>query len=90
MNIKEWRSSMGAKTQKQSPISAKSIPAQMGKTIYPKPYVAFVKGRLKQKLGDRTAGDEVTYPHDDLKAIASTNSEWTLTHQDGRPYEMQP
>ena len=37
---------------KQSPISAKSIPAPMGKTIYPEPYASFVKGRLKHKLGE--------------------------------------
>lgn len=35
----------------QSPISAKSIPASMGKTIYPEPYAALVQGRLKRKLG---------------------------------------
>ncbi|MBE9171209.1 cupin domain-containing protein [Pleurocapsales cyanobacterium LEGE 06147] len=35
-----------------SPISAKSIPATMGKTIYPEPYAALVKGRLKRKLGE--------------------------------------
>ena len=37
---------------KQSPISAKSIPASMGKTIYPEPYASLVKGRLKRKLGE--------------------------------------
>jgi uncharacterized cupin superfamily protein len=36
----------------QSPISAKSIPAPMGKTIYPQPYASLVEGRLKRKLGD--------------------------------------
>lgn len=36
----------------QSPISAKSIPASMGKTIYSEPYAALVKGRLKRKLGE--------------------------------------
>ncbi len=35
----------------QSPISAKSIPAILGQTIYPEPYAAQVKGRLKRKLG---------------------------------------
>jgi uncharacterized cupin superfamily protein len=154
----------------QSPISAKSIPAPMGKTIYPQPYASLVEGRLKRKLGDffgltnfgvnltdlspgamsalahshsqqdefifvlegtptlllgkeefilhpgecyglkagtgithqlvnqshenvtyleigdRTKGDEVEYPNDDLKATQSTNGLWTLTHKDGRPY----
>ncbi|MGH2413693.1 MAG: cupin domain-containing protein [Microcystaceae cyanobacterium] len=35
----------------QSPMSAESISATMGKTIYPEPYAALVKGRLKRKLG---------------------------------------
>ncbi len=154
----------------KAPISAKSIPAQMGKTIYPEPYAALVEGRLKRKLGeffgltnfginltdlapgaisalahshslqdefifvlegtptlvlgkeeytlhpgdcyglkagtgiahqlvnrsqenvtyleigDRTAGDQVEYPNDDLKATQLTNGRWTLTHKDGRPY----
>lgn len=155
---------------KQSPISAGSISAAMGKTIYPEPYASLVAGRLKRKLGeffgltnfgvnlthlspgaisalahshskqdefifvlegtptlvlgkeeftlnpgdcygfkagtgiahqlvnrseenvtyleigDRTKGDEVEYPNDDLKATQSTNGVWTLTHKDGRPY----
>jgi uncharacterized cupin superfamily protein len=37
---------------KQLPIAAAAIPAQLGKTIYPEPYTALVKGRLKRKLGD--------------------------------------
>jgi uncharacterized cupin superfamily protein len=155
---------------KQSPISAKSIPAPMGKTIYPEPYAALVKGRLKRKLGeffgltnfgvnlthlspgaisalvhshskqdefifvlegtptlvlgkeeftlnpgdcygfksgtgiahqlinrseetvtyleigDRTAGDQVEYPNDDLNATQLTHGLWTFTHKNGRPY----
>jgi uncharacterized cupin superfamily protein len=154
----------------QSPISAKSIPASMGKTIYPEPYAALVKGRLKRKLGeyfgltnfgvnlthlnpgaisalahnhskqdefililegtptlvlaqeefvlhpgdcygfkagtgiahqlvnrseenvtyleigDRSCGDEVEYPNDDLKATQLPNGVWTVTHKDGRAY----
>ena len=35
----------------QSPVSATSIPAAMGKTIYPEPFAALVEGRLKRKLG---------------------------------------
>ena len=154
----------------QSPISAQSVPATIGRTIYPDPYAAQVKGRLKLKLGecfgltqfgvnlthlspgavsalahshskqdefifilegtptlvlgeqefllnpgdcygfkagtgiahqlvnrsqetviylemgDRTIGDEVEYPNDDLKAVQAANGEWILTHKDGRPY----
>lgn len=154
----------------RSPISAESVPAPMGKTIYPDPYASLVKGRLKRKLGevfgltnfgvnlthlapgavsalahthskqdefifvlegtptlvlgeeeftlspgecygfkagtgiahqlvnrskarvtyleigDRTEGDEVEYPNDDLKATQLTNGVWMLTHKDGRPY----
>ncbi len=154
----------------QSPISAESIPAKMGQTIYPEPYAAMVKGRLKRKLGevfgltnfgvnlthlspgamsalahshskqdefifvlegtptlvlgeeefvlnpgdcyglkagtgiahqlvnrseeiatyleigDRTEGDEVEYPNEDLKATQLANGTWALTHKDGRAY----
>jgi uncharacterized cupin superfamily protein len=37
---------------KQSPISAESISAPLGKTIYPEPYAALLKGRRKRKLGE--------------------------------------
>jgi uncharacterized cupin superfamily protein len=154
----------------RSPISAKSIPASIGKTNYPAPYASLVEGRLKRKLGDsfgltnlgvnlthlspgamsalahshskqdeciyilegtpililgkeeftlnpgdchgfkagtgiahhlinrsqenvtyleigdRTIGDEVEYPNDDLKATQLQNGEWRMTHKDGRPY----
>jgi uncharacterized cupin superfamily protein len=154
----------------QAPISAQSVPATIGKTIYPEPYASQVKGRLKQKLGecfgltqfgvnvthlapgaisalahshskqdefiyvlegnptlvlgeqefllsagdcygfkagigiahqlvnrsqatvtylemgDRTTGDEVEYPNDDLKATQATDDAWILTHKDGSPY----
>jgi uncharacterized cupin superfamily protein len=153
-----------------TPISAQSVPATLGKTIYPEPYAAQVKGRLKRKLGecfgltqfgvnlthlepgavsallhshskqdefiyvlegsltlvlgdqefllgagdcygfkagtgvahqlvnrslatvtylemgDRTPGDEVAYPNDDLKATQTANGAWILTHKDGRSY----
>jgi len=38
------------------------------------------------EIGDRTEGDEVDYPNDDLKAIQLANGVWSLTHKDGRPY----
>jgi uncharacterized cupin superfamily protein len=38
------------------------------------------------EIGDRTPGDEVEYPNDDLKATLLTNGVWKLTHKDGRPY----
>ena len=154
----------------QLPISAQSVPATMGQTIYPEPYASQVKGRLKRKLGnyfgltqfgvnltqllpgavstlahshskqdefililegsptlvlgeaefslnpgdcygfkagtgiahqlvnrssevaiyleigDRTPGDKVEYPNDDLKATQAANGAWILTHKDGTPY----
>jgi uncharacterized cupin superfamily protein len=155
---------------KQSPISAESISAPLGKTIYPEPYAALLKGRRKRKLGeyfglthfginlthlapgavsalahshskqeefililegsptlvldgeefilhsgdcygfkagtgiahqlinrsegnvtylevgDRTEGDEVEYPNDDLKATQLPNGQWSFHHKDGRIY----
>ena len=38
------------------------------------------------EIGDRTAGDEVEYPNDDLKATQLPNGAWALSHKDGRPY----
>jgi uncharacterized cupin superfamily protein len=38
------------------------------------------------EIGDRTVGDEVTYPNDDLKATQLANGEWSVTHKDGQPY----
>jgi uncharacterized cupin superfamily protein len=36
------------------------------------------------EVGDRTPGDTVEYPDDDLTAIQSVG--WTVAHKDGRPY----
>ena len=38
------------------------------------------------EIGDRTAGDEGSYPRDDLKAVLGLGGKWTFTHKDGRPY----
>ena len=37
------------------------------------------------EVGDRTAGDEATYPDDDLKAL-QVEGNWLFVHKDGRPY----
>ena len=37
------------------------------------------------EVGDRTEGDETSYPYDDLKALF-VNGGWQLAHKDGRPY----
>jgi uncharacterized cupin superfamily protein len=37
------------------------------------------------EIGDRTPGDEVTYPDDDLKGTF-TEGRWIFTHKDGTPY----
>jgi uncharacterized cupin superfamily protein len=37
------------------------------------------------EVGDRTAGDAVTYPHDDIQATL-IDGRWSFTHKDGRPY----
>ena len=38
------------------------------------------------EIGDRTAGDEGTYPQDDLQAALGADGQWKFTHKDGRPY----
>jgi uncharacterized cupin superfamily protein len=37
------------------------------------------------EVGDRTPGDEGSYPRDDLKAVM-VNGKWIFTRKDGTPY----
>ena len=37
------------------------------------------------EIGDRTPGDDATYPGDDIKAVL-VDGKWTFTHKDGTPY----
>lgn len=37
------------------------------------------------EIGDRSAGDAVVYPDDDLKAVL-VDGEWQFAHKDGSPY----
>ena len=37
------------------------------------------------EVGDRTPGDEGSYPDDDLKAVM-VDGKWKFTHKDGSPY----
>lgn len=37
------------------------------------------------EIGDRTAGDEVVYPDDDLQAVL-VDGKWTFQHKNGEPY----
>jgi uncharacterized cupin superfamily protein len=41
---------------------------------------------LVLEIGDRTPGDEGSYPSDDLKATLGPDGKWLFTHKDGRPY----
>lgn len=38
------------------------------------------------EVGDRSEGDEASYPDDDLKALL-VDGRWSFTHRDGSPYE---
>lgn len=38
------------------------------------------------EIGDRSAGDEASYPKDDLKAALGDDGRWIFAHKDGRPY----
>ncbi|MDD2760332.1 MAG: cupin domain-containing protein [Methylomonas sp.] len=40
---------------------------------------------LYLEIGDRTAGDQVVYPDDDLQAVFVDNS-FRFAHKDGKPY----
>jgi uncharacterized cupin superfamily protein len=41
---------------------------------------------LYLEVGDRTAGDEASYPDDDLKALLVSTGQWRFVHKDGTPY----
>jgi uncharacterized cupin superfamily protein len=38
------------------------------------------------EVGDRTPGDEVAYPNDDLKAVMGPDGAFRMLHNDGTPY----
>jgi uncharacterized cupin superfamily protein len=41
---------------------------------------------LYLEIGDRTAGDEVVYPDDDLQ-LKQVDGQWVFSHKDGTAYE---
>jgi uncharacterized cupin superfamily protein len=41
---------------------------------------------LYLEIGDRTAGDDVLYPDDDIRA-SEVHGEWIFTHKDGSPFD---
>ena len=38
------------------------------------------------EIGDRTPGDEASYPADNLQAALGKDGKWVFTRKDGRPY----
>ena len=38
------------------------------------------------EVGDRSDGDEVSYPSDDLQAVLGPDRKWIFAHKDGTPY----
>ena len=43
------------------------------------------EGVVYLEVGDRSAGDEASYPDDDLKALLVAGK-WDFVHKDGKPY----
>ena len=41
---------------------------------------------LYLEVGDRSAGDSVTYPDDDIQAVLTDAGKWQFRHKDGLPY----
>lgn len=39
------------------------------------------------EIGDRSPGDRVEYPNNDLKAVMQKDGLWKFVHKDGRPYD---
>ncbi len=42
------------------------------------------------EVGDRSAGDEVSYPADDIQAVMGEGGRWRFAHKDGTPYSTDP
>ena len=38
------------------------------------------------EVGDRTQGDEVSYPADDIQAVMGSGGKWQFAHKDGTAY----
>lgn len=38
------------------------------------------------EVGDRTPGDQGTYPQDDIQAVLGPDGRWSFAHKDGRRY----
>jgi len=38
------------------------------------------------EVGDRTSGDEVGYPSDDIQAVMGDDGRWRFAHKNGEPY----
>ena len=38
------------------------------------------------EIGDRTSGDEVSYPSDDIQAVMGSDGRWRFAHKNGEPY----
>ena len=38
------------------------------------------------EIGDRSKGDAVTYPADDIRAAMGADGKWQFVHKDGSPY----
>ena len=38
------------------------------------------------EIGDRSDGDEVSYPNDDITAVLRADGTWAYAHKDGTPY----
>ena len=38
------------------------------------------------EIGDRSAGDTVSYPDDDIQAVFGADGKWQFIHKDGTPY----
>ena len=38
------------------------------------------------EIGDRSDGDEVSYPNDDIRAVLRADGTWLYAHKDGTPY----
>jgi hypothetical protein len=66
-------------------VAAADVPVRTRPSIYPEPFAVRMQGREKRALGDRTPGEDVAYPDDDLQiSVIDGKRKWA--HKDGQPY----
>ena len=66
-------------------LDHRGAPSSVILSKWPAIWPAAAAVACRQEIGDRTPGDEVTYPHADLMAVLR-DGRYAFVHKDGTPY----